>query len=83
MVDTALASARSNGFEHLRVASVSALDLTRTYVLAAAGYLLATPANLFHTSGALKYTIDTTFGAINATQGRPYGALVHSESCTA
>ena len=83
MVDAALAGARSDGLERLRVAVVSALEVTSAEVLGAAGYLLATPANLGYMSGALKHAFDTTYNdALDTTQGRPYGVLVHGESDT-
>ena len=83
MVDAAVAGARSDGLEPLRVAVVSALEVTSADVLGAAGYLLATPANLGYMSGALKHAFDTTYNdALEKTQGRPYGVLVHGESDT-
>ena len=83
MVDAALAGERSDRFERLRVAVVSALEVTSADVLGAAGYLLATPANLGYMSGALKHAFDTTYNdALSVTQGRPYGVLVHGESDT-
>ena len=83
MVDAALAGERSDGFERLRVAVVSALEVTSADVLGAAGYLLATPANLGYMSGALKHAFDTTYNdALSVTQGRSYGVLVHGESDT-
>lgn len=83
MVDVALDGARSDGLERLRVVVVSSLEVTSADVLGAAGYLLATPANLGYTSGALKHAFDTTYNnALNVTQGRPYGVLVHGESDT-
>ena len=84
MVDAALAGSRSDGLERLRVTVVSALELTSADVLGAAGYLLATPANLGYMSGALKHAFDTTYNdALKVTHGRPYGVLVHGESDTA
>ena len=83
MVDAALAGARSDGLERLGVAAISALEVTSSDVLGAAGYLLATPANLGYMSGALKHAFDTTYNdALERTQGRPYGVLVHGESDT-
>ena len=83
MVDAALAGVRSDGLERLRVAVVSALEVTSAEVLGAAGYLLATPANLGYMSGALTHAFDTTYNdALDRTQGRPYGVLVHGESDT-
>ncbi|NDH97159.1 MAG: flavodoxin family protein, partial [Actinobacteria bacterium] len=64
-------------------AVISALEVTSSDVLGAAGYLLATPANLGYMSGALKHAFDTTYNdALDRTQGRPYGVLVHGESDT-
>ena len=68
MVDAALAGARSDGLERLRIAVVSALEVTSAEVLGAAGYLLATPANLGYMSGALKHAFDTTYN--DALKGR-------------
>ena len=74
MVDAALAGSRSDGLERLRVTVVSALEVTSADVLGAAGYLLATPANLGYMSGALKHAFDTTYNdALKVTQRRPTG----------
>ena len=83
MVDVALDGARSDWLERLRVVVMSSLEVTSADVLGAAGYLLATPANLGYVSGALKHAFDTTYkDALNVTQGRPYGVLAHGESDT-
>ncbi len=68
-----------------------ALEATPDDVLAADGYLLATPANFGYMSGALKHFFDSTFLAVGGslsddgspaddgggTSGRPFGLLVH------
>ncbi len=68
-----------------------ALETTADDLLAADGYLLATPANFGYMSGALKHMFDSTFlqigGALSddgsagqsegSTAGRPFGLLVH------
>jgi NAD(P)H-dependent FMN reductase len=46
--------------------------------LNADGYLLATPANIGYISGALKHYFDGVYyPCLDATRGRPFGALVH------
>lgn len=83
MLEAALAGARRDGLEDLTVRSVRALDVTADMVLDAAGYLLATPANLGYMSGALKHAFDIVYDtALGPTRGRPFGAMVHGESDT-
>ncbi len=83
MLDAAIGGARSDGLEAVEVVVVDALDVTSAQVLAADGYLLATPANLGYMSGALKHAFDTTYNdALGATVGRPYALIVHGESDT-
>jgi NAD(P)H-dependent FMN reductase len=60
-----------------------ALAATAVDVLAADGYLLATPANIGYMSGALKHFFDTVYyPVLEAGRGRPYGLLVHGNSDT-
>lgn len=60
-----------------------ALAATAVDVLDADGYLLATPANIGYMSGALKHFFDTVYyPVLEATRGRPYGALVHGNNDT-
>ena len=69
-----------------------ALEVSSDDLLAADGYVLATPANFGYMSGALKHMFDSTFlhvgGALaddgsadessgGGTSGRPFGLLVH------
>ena len=83
MVDAALDGARSDGLEALDVIDIPALEVVSADVLGADGYLLATPANLGSMSGALKHAFDTTYlDALDVTNGRPFGVLVHGESDT-
>ena len=83
MVAAACEGAASEGLEAIEVRSIAALDLAVDDVLAADGYVLATPANLGYMSGALKHAFDTTYNdALGTTAGRPFGVLVHGESDT-
>lgn len=76
--------AASEGLEAVDVRPVAALAVTSPDVLAADGYLLATPANLGYMSGALKHFFDTTYNdALDVTRGRPFGVMIHGESDTA
>lgn len=83
MVAAACEGAASEGLEAVDVRSIAALELSSDDVLAADGYVLATPANLGYMSGALKHAFDTTYNdALGVTAGRPFGVLVHGESDT-
>ncbi len=58
-----------------------ALSATASDVLEADGYLLGTPANLGYLAGALKHFFDQIYyPCLEATQRRPFGAYVHSNS---
>ena len=83
MVAAACEGATREGLENVEVRAVDALAVTSADMLAADGYLLATPANLGYISGAMKHAFDTTYNdVIDVTRGRPFGALVHGESDT-
>ncbi|MEM8706558.1 MAG: NAD(P)H-dependent oxidoreductase [Actinomycetota bacterium] len=83
MVRAACEGAARDGLEQVTVRRVAALEVTAADVVAADGYLLATPANLGYMSGALKHAFDTVYNdALDVTAGRPFGVLVHGESDT-
>lgn len=83
MVAAACEGATSEGLENVEVRAVEALAVTSADMLAADGYLLATPANLGYVSGAMKHAFDTTYNdVLDVTRGRPFAALVHGESDT-
>ena len=83
MVAAACEGATSDGLENVEVRAVEALAVTSADMLAADGYLLATPANLGYMSGAMKHAFDTTYNdVLDVTRGRPFAALVHGESDT-
>jgi len=91
LTDAVLAGAGHPDIEGVEVVVRPALEATADDVLAADGYLLATPANFGYMSGALKHFFDSTFlavggslsddgsagGSSGGTAGRPYGLLVH------
>ena len=83
MLEAALTGTASDGLDDVEVIVSPALETTSETVVAADGYLLATPANLGYMSGALKHFFDTTYNdALDVTRGRPFGLLVHGESDT-
>ena len=58
-----------------------ALTASTMDVLEADGYLLGSPANLGYISGALKHFFDQIYyPCLEATQRRPFGAYLHSNS---
>ncbi len=91
LTDALVAGARDDAIEGVQVRPCEALTTTADDLLAADGYLLATPANFGYMSGALKHMFDSTFlaiggalddagsaaGAGGSTAGRPYGLVVH------
>jgi multimeric flavodoxin WrbA len=97
LVEALLGGARHEDIEGVEVTVRPALEATAEDVLAANGYLLATPANFGYMSGALKHFFDSTFlavggaladdgsagGSSGGTAGRPYGLLVHGRYDTA
>ena len=91
LTDAILAGARDPEIDGVEVVPRPALEATADDVLAADGYLLATPANFGYMSGALKHFFDSTFLQVGGslddsggagesegeTKGRPFGLLVH------
>ncbi|HET8604512.1 MAG TPA: NAD(P)H-dependent oxidoreductase [Marmoricola sp.] len=96
LTEAVLAGTHDEALEGVEVVEHRALDFatgaaSHEDLLAADGYLLGTPANFGHMSGALKHVFDSTFlqigGALDAsgggtesdgaTKGRPFGLYVH------
>jgi multimeric flavodoxin WrbA len=89
LTDALVAGASDDAIEGVDVEVVPALDASADDVLAADGYVLATPANFGYMSGALKHFFDTIFlqagGSLSddgsaaeaAGARKPYGLLVH------
>ena len=75
MADAAASGAR--GEEGVRVDLLRAADATRNEVLAADGYIFASPENLAAMSGMMKDFFDRTYyAALEKINGRPYLALI-------
>jgi multimeric flavodoxin WrbA len=75
MADAAAAGARTE--RDLAVAFLRAADAGPADVLAADGYLFATPENLAAMSGLMKDFFDRTYyAALDQLNGRPYATLV-------
>jgi multimeric flavodoxin WrbA len=75
MADAAAAGARTE--RELMVAFLRAPDAGPADVLAADGYLFATPENLASMSGLMKDFFDRTYyAALDRLNGRPYATLV-------
>ena len=76
MVEAAVAGAQAAG-SGVEVRLLRAPEAQVADVLAAAGYLFATPENLAAVSGLLKDFFDRTYyGALDQINGRPYASLV-------
>jgi NAD(P)H-dependent FMN reductase len=83
LVSAAVEGSRDLAIEGVEVELRPALSAGAADVLAADGYLLATPANIGYMSGALKHFFDQIYyPCLEATRGRPYGLLVHGNSDT-
>ncbi|WP_406419039.1 flavodoxin family protein [Streptomyces sp. NBC_01614] len=81
MLEALISGATAPEIENVDVVRRPALSATASDVLAADGYLLATPANLGYISGALKHFFDQIYyPCLDATQGRPFGYYVHGGS---
>jgi multimeric flavodoxin WrbA len=93
LTDRLVAGANDPQIEGVDVVVRPALEVTAGDLMAATGYVLATPANFGYMSGALKHMFDSTFlhiggalsddgsaadgGGDSGTAGRPFGLLVH------
>lgn len=75
MANAALAGAREQ--DGIAVSLLHASDADATSVLAADGYLFATPENLAAMAGIMKDFFDRTYyGALDRINGRAYAAMV-------
>jgi multimeric flavodoxin WrbA len=84
LLEAALAGAREPELAQIEVVTRPALTTGAADVLAADGYLLATPANFGYMSGALKHAFDTFYyPVLGETTGRPFGVWVHGNDDTA
>jgi flavodoxin len=74
----AIAAAQAAAQEpHLATRALLARDAVAADVLAADGYLFATPENLAAMSGQMKDFFDRTYyAALDRLNGRPYGTLI-------
>jgi NAD(P)H-dependent FMN reductase len=65
----------------VEVVARPALAATAVDVLAADGYLLASPVNLGYLSGALKHFFDQIYyPCLDATRRRPFGVYLHANN---
>ena len=76
MAEAAVQGARAAS-ERVQVRSLRATDAGADEVLAADGYLFATPENLASMSGMMKDFFDRTYyAALDRISGRPYATLI-------
>jgi multimeric flavodoxin WrbA len=77
LCDAAVAGARDAVDGGVEIVVREALDATADEVVAAAGIVLATPANFGYMSGGMKEFFDRNFSAcVDLTVGRPYALIV-------
>ena len=78
-----VAGAAEGGGDLVRTNVVHAFDASPEAVLAAAGVILATPANFGYMSGALKDFFDRVYHpCLERTSGLPYALVVKGDSDT-
>ena len=78
MFEAVVTGATCEDIEGVEVVTRPALTAAAADVLGADAYLLGTPANIGHMSGALKHFFDGIYyPCLEATQRRPYGLYVH------
>lgn len=83
VLDQLRAGAGDEAIRDVDVVVRAALGASAADVLAADGYLLATPANLGYISGALKHFFDQIYYPCRIeTAGRPFGACIHGNEDT-
>jgi multimeric flavodoxin WrbA len=78
-----LEGARDPSIQGVEVVTEAALSANASQVLAADGYLIASPVNLGYLAGAVKHFFDQIYyPCIEETKGRPYAAWVHGNNDT-
>ncbi|MDG4665027.1 NAD(P)H-dependent oxidoreductase [Mycobacterium sp. 236(2023)] len=83
MFEAVIAGATDPEIDGVDVVRSPALTVSPAEMLAADGYILATPVNLGYLSGALKHAFDCAYyQLLDATRGRPFGAYLHGNEGT-
>ena len=81
LLGAALEGARDPAITGVDVLVRPALTASPLDALESDGYLIAGPVNLGYLAGAVKHFFDTIYyPCLEATVGRPYGALLHGNS---
>lgn len=84
LLEAAVAGAQVPELSEVDLRVEPALSATAADLLDAEAVLLLTPANIGYMSGALKHFFDTIYyPCLEATQGLPWGLLVHGNDDTA
>ena len=83
LLEAMVAGARRPELDDVEVVLEPALSATPSDVLASAGILLLTPANIGYMSGALKVFFDGIYyPCMDATRALPFGLVVHGNDDT-
>jgi multimeric flavodoxin WrbA len=81
LLEAALDGTKAEGLEDVRVEIRAALGAGPSDVLAADGFLLATPVNIGYLSGAMKVFFDAVYyPCLTAKVSAPYGLYVHGDN---
>lgn len=81
LLEAALDGTKAEGLEDIAVEVRPALAAGPSDVLAADGFLLATPVNIGYLSGAMKVFFDAVYyPCLTARVGAPYGLYVHGDN---
>jgi len=81
LLEAALDGTGAEGLEDVTVEVRAALGAGPSDVLAADGFLLATPVNIGYLSGAMKVFFDAVYyPCLTARVGAPYGLYVHGDN---